>query len=137
MSALQPGSGGGLPAPSGPYPVGRLARHWVDPDRDELPPAPAGSKRELMVFVWYPAAREPAAQPAPYLPAGWDGVGSFWGFEAGGVRSHAYQDAPVAADRGQYPVLVFSPAGFPPLLLAAVLGEIASHGYVVVGLNHT
>jgi pimeloyl-ACP methyl ester carboxylesterase len=33
--------------------------------------------------------------------------------------------------------LIFSPAGFAPLCLAAILEEVASHGYVVVGVNHT
>jgi hypothetical protein len=28
-------------------------------------------------------------------------------------------------------------AGFPPLLPAAIAEELASHGYVVVGVNHT
>lgn len=37
----------------------------------------------------------------------------------------------------RYPVLVLSPSGFPPLLLAAIAEELASHGYVVVRVNHT
>ena len=38
---------------------------------------------------------------------------------------------------GRFPVLAFSPAGFPPLALAAIVEEIASHGYVVAGVTHT
>ena len=34
-------------------------------------------------------------------------------------------------------MLVQSQSGFPPLLLAAIAEELASHGYVVVGVNHT
>ena len=34
-------------------------------------------------------------------------------------------------------MLVLSPSGFPPLFLAALAEELASHGYVVVGVNHT
>jgi dienelactone hydrolase len=34
-------------------------------------------------------------------------------------------------------VLVLSPSGFPPLLLSTLAEELASHGYVVVGVNHT
>jgi dienelactone hydrolase len=34
-------------------------------------------------------------------------------------------------------VLLLSPSGFSPLLLAAIAEELASHGYVVVGVNHT
>src|SRR6478736_2660703 len=125
-----------LPASTGPYPVGRAAYHWIDQSRDEASPG-LGGKRELVVWAWYPAAPEPDAQPAVYLPAGWEPVGQFWGFRSEGLRSHAYPDAPLALDRARYPVLVFSPSGFPPISLAAILEEIASHGYVVVGINHT
>jgi predicted dienelactone hydrolase len=37
----------------------------------------------------------------------------------------------------RFPVLVLSPSGFPPLLLATLAEELASHGHVVVGVNHT
>lgn len=127
----------GLPAPNGPYPVGRLTCHWQVPSDDKLPPSHHGGRRELMVWIWYPAALQPGAQAAEYLPAGWEAVGQFWGFQAAGVRAHAYPAAPVALDRDRYPVLVFSPAGFPPFSLTAIIEEIASYGYVVVGINHT
>ena len=35
-------------------------------------------------------------------------------------------DAPVAGEQPSYPVLVLSPSGFPPLLLAATAEELAS-----------
>jgi dienelactone hydrolase len=47
------------------------------------------------------------------------------------------RDAAVATDQSTYPVLVLSPGGFLPLLLAAIGEELASHGYVVVGVNRT
>jgi pimeloyl-ACP methyl ester carboxylesterase len=34
-------------------------------------------------------------------------------------------------------VLVLSPSGFPPLFLTALAEELASHGHVVAGVNHT
>jgi hypothetical protein len=126
-----------LPTPTGPYAVGRTAYHWIDRSRDEAPPAGAGDKRELVVWIWYPAMPRPDARPAAYLPTGWEAVGQFWGFRADAARGHAYADAPLVDDRARYPVLVFSPAGFPPITLAAILEEVASHGYVVVGINHT
>jgi dienelactone hydrolase len=98
---------------------------------------PAGSGRELIGWAWYPAEPASGASPAPYLPPGWEPLGQFWGFAPAEARSHAYQDVPVASDRDRFPVLVFSPAGFPPLTLAAILEEVASHGYVVIGVNHT
>jgi hypothetical protein len=131
----QPGEG--LPAPTGPYAVGRTTYHWRDERRDERCSPDTDGKRELVVWVWYPAGPASDADRAAYLPAGWEAVGQFWGFQAAGLRSHAVANAPLAIDQTRYPVLVFSPAGFPPLSLAATLEEIASHGYVVVGINHT
>jgi pimeloyl-ACP methyl ester carboxylesterase len=44
-----------LPVLPGSYPVGRVIYHWVDSSRvDSAAPGP-GIKRELMVWVWYPA----------------------------------------------------------------------------------
>src|SRR5690349_85862 len=58
-----------FPRPSGPYAVGRTLYHWVDEAHaDEFAPNP-GTKRELVVWVWYPAA---APGPrAEYLPSQW------------------------------------------------------------------
>lgn len=126
---------GDLPAPSGPYPVGRVA--WHLPESADAPASGTGAGRELIGWAWYPAAPGPQASPAPYLPPGWEALGQFWGFEPADAHSHALQDAQVAGDRERFPVLVFSPAGFPPLALAAILEEVASHGYVVIGVNHT
>lgn len=72
-----------------------------------------------------------------YLPAGWEAAAQFLGVQADSVDSHAFQNARPATDQPSFPVLVFSPAGFPPLSLAAILEEVASHGYVVLGINHT
>lgn len=125
--------GVGLPAPTGPYRVGRRSIHWIDESRRE----PDGAPRELLVWIWYPAEADGSAPVAEYLPAGWEVAAGLWGFKADGVASHAVADPPVATGSERFPVLVFSPAGFPPLLLSAMLEEMASHGYVVAGINHT
>jgi pimeloyl-ACP methyl ester carboxylesterase len=122
-----------LPAPTGRYRVGRRSFHWIDAERRE----PNGDPRELVVWVWYPAQPEASTQEAEYLPSGWEAVGGFWGFRAAGLTSHSFAGAPVIAGSSRYPVLIFSPAGFPPLMLSALLEELASHGYVVCGINHT
>src|SRR5262249_43584383 len=105
--------------------------------RDETGSPEPGDKRELVAWVWYPAAPAPGAVPAPYLPTGWQGAAQFLGFQPDAVRGHAFADAPPAAEPATFPVLVFSPSGFPPMLLSAILEEMASQGYVVVGVNHT
>jgi hypothetical protein len=126
-------AGSTIPAPTGPYPVGRTNYHW----RDTAHGVATTESRELVAWIWYPAAPEPEAETAPYLPAGWEPVAQFLGFHAEAARSHAVEDAQLAAERASYPVLLFSPAGFPPVVLAATLEEVASHGYIVVGVNHT
>src|ERR1700687_4711803 len=57
-----------LPRPTGPFAVGRVSTTWVDTARvDPFAPAPA-QKRELVVWLWYPAQRADRAQPAEYFP---------------------------------------------------------------------
>src|SRR5882672_11481302 len=58
-----------LPVPSGPFAVGRIAYHWTDSSRREPFSLQMGAPREVMVYVWYPAAKSKVAgQTAPYLP---------------------------------------------------------------------
>ena len=65
-----------LPEPTGPYAVGRMEYDWTDQARtDPLAPR-ADTKRELVVWAWYPASRVPKAHPAPYLPPKWAQVNS-------------------------------------------------------------
>jgi predicted dienelactone hydrolase len=127
----------GLPAPTGPHEVGRVSFDWVDPDRVEIYSSNPQDRRELVLWVWYPAAPDPDAEWAAYLPEPWAPAGHFLGLDAAGLLSHAVADAAVADDQSTYPVLLLSPSGFPPLLLAAIAEDLASHGYVVVGVNHT
>ena len=60
-----------LLAPTDPYAVGGIEYDWVDQVRFD-PFAPhAGMKRELFLWAWYPAMREPGAKAEPYLPSKW------------------------------------------------------------------
>src|SRR5437588_5638074 len=50
-----------LPTPTGPFAVGRAIYDWTDDVRvDTLAPVP-GTKRELLVLIWYPSAAGPSA----------------------------------------------------------------------------
>ena len=125
-----------LPEPTGQHAVGRMSYDWVDSTRAEIYAADGKDRRELVVFVWYPA-KERAAEFAPYLPQTWLPAVEFLGINVAGLRSHAVLDASVAADDTAYPVLLLSPSGVPPLLLTAIAEELASHGFIVVGVNPT
>ncbi|WNG33474.1 hypothetical protein F0U60_07410 [Archangium minus] len=126
-----------LPEPTGPYEVGRVAFDWVDARREEPYSRSGHRPRELSAWLWYPAEPVPGAKPGPYLPAGWRLTSLFWRFQASRVRAHAVPGAPVARPRVRHPVLVFSPAGFPPLYYSSLFEELASHGYIVAAVSHT
>jgi predicted dienelactone hydrolase len=129
-----------LPEPTGPYAVGRVSYHWTDSSREESLTEGEGDKRELMAFVWYPAKKTgPSSATAAYLPGKWGGerqkeYGN-WSFATqrlGSVRTHAFEDAPVAGE-GRYPVLVMEPGLGPlPTDYTTLAEDLASHGYIVV-----
>src|SRR5258708_4759520 len=58
-----------LPAPTGTFAVGRAIYDWTDDANvDALAPV-AGTKRELLVWIWYPAAAGQSAATDEYLAA--------------------------------------------------------------------
>ena len=126
-----------LPDPTGPNAVGRVSYEWLDQDRAEIYSSNPDDRRELVVWVWYPAAADGSAVRAEYLPAAWAPNAQFLGLAVDGVRAHAIENATLADSATRYPVLLMSLSGFPPLLHSSLAEELASHGYVVVGVNHT
>ena len=129
-----------LPSPSGPATIGSISLHLIDNARWD-PFAPTRVRRSLMVTLWYPA-RKSTARAAAYLD---DGVAHVVDREldvpAGtfeSVRSHARNAATIAAHGGRgYPVVIYSP-GFGSWRNAstALVEELASHGFVVVTIDH-
>lgn len=134
-----------LPAPGGPFAVGRVGYDWVDQARPETLRPGANARRELMVWVWYPAAPPPGAAPAPYLPAAWAAaieqesvLGAFLTQNPAHVHAHAVADAPLAPAPRAFPVLLLEPGYGRIATDYTVLAEdLASHGYVVVGITPT
>ncbi len=134
-----------LPRPTGPHQaIGTTELHLVDEGRPD--PWVPGRTRELMVSVWYPAAK-PSGRTAPYLRPGvadvLSKVDALGVFKAGtvdwaGARTHAAESAPADARRGARPVVLYSPGfGVPRVLGTGVAEELVSRGYVVVTMDHT
>jgi predicted dienelactone hydrolase len=130
-----------FPKLTGPYPVSRTMFHWVEEAHpDEFAPNP-GTKRELVVWVWYPAAG-----PGPrteYLPERWrDALARSAGplmtnvltRDLARVQISSTEDATLPADQKRYPVLILRAGSSAPVTSYTALAEdLASHGYVVVG----
>lgn len=139
-----------LPAPTGPYRVGRALYDWTDHSRID-PFAPGGhTPRELSVWVWYPASPSPGATPAPYLPLAWQqaavGQGSGLTAALNGIghtpprliHAQAVADVPLSGIGQPFPVLIFAPGlGLAAYDYTTIAQDLASHGYVVVGVNPT
>ena len=124
-----------LPPPTGTHPIGRISTECEDRDRvDPYAPDPLTS-RKLVLWIWYPTDVGASGTPAEFLPPPWTPIADQLGVDVNGLHTAAVADAP-AADR-RSPVLLLSPSGFSPLFLGAIAEELASHGYVVVGVNHT
>src|SRR5438552_10250057 len=57
-----------LPTLTGPFAVGRVIYAWADETTDTLAPSPA-TKRELLVWIWFPSAAGPSVPMDDYVPA--------------------------------------------------------------------
>lgn len=132
-----------LSRPTGSYSVGMSTHFLKDISRchnDE-------KSRPLLVRIYYPSMEIPKEYP-PYLsdimhlykdkilrtysvsPEDLEYLDE--------IRDWATLDAPIDAENSPFPVLFFSP-GFlmAAQLYSSLIEEMASHGYVVVAINHT
>jgi predicted dienelactone hydrolase len=132
-----------LPNPTGQYQVGRTTFHWVDTSRvDSLSPQPY-SKRELIVWVWYPATISKTDTIVPYDRAPWEKETGEQGnlifrliFARDGkkIHPHSFQNPQLADKKTKFPVLLMkSGIGTLATDYTAYAEELASHGYIVVG----
>ena len=131
--------------PSGKYGVGTREYHWVDTSRKELNNEPGDTYRELMAYVYYPATHKSKKPVTPYdkdalarqkafvyskskIPAlllkGWDSIKTYAQKNVGIVQS-------------KYPVIIISNSASTMVQhYTWLLEELASQGYIVIGVNH-
>ncbi|MFD3535653.1 alpha/beta fold hydrolase [Streptomyces sp. NPDC058664] len=134
-----------LPAPTGPYPVGAVARHLVDPTRND-PWVPAIGVRELMVTVLTPAVPGGGFPRMPQLTPGAAGLFSVigplirphlprTGVDWAATLTHARAGAKPLP--GRRPVLLYSPGGGDSRAMGSSLAiDLASYGWTVVTVDH-
>jgi dienelactone hydrolase len=126
-----------LPAVTGPAAVGRTSIALTDAARPD-PFAADGRARELVAWIWYPAAPGSSGERAPYVPAAWTALvdnEAVFSQDLGALETNSIADAPLA---GRPPVVVLLPGlGAPVASYSALAEDLASHGYAVVGINPT
>lgn len=134
-----------LPAPSGPYAVGRAMYYWKAAASGGSAGAAAAGQREVIAWIWYPATANAAAPRAEYLPGPWSAaLAAREGFvmnklftrDVTRVRVHSVADADVSSERKKWPVVILRAGGAALTTDFTTLGEdLASHGYVVAGFD--
>jgi dienelactone hydrolase len=150
-----------LPTPTGSFAVGRAIYDWKDDAGvDTLAPVP-GTKRELLVWIWYPSAPGPSAAIDDYVPA-WmraartaraartgraagaaraavgpaPGLLGFLTRDLSKVHGHSASDADVSPRPRSFPVVIMRAGASAFVVNYSTLAEdLASHGYVVVGFD--
>jgi dienelactone hydrolase len=132
-----------LPTPSGPFAVGRAIYDWTDDAKlDTLAPVP-GTKRELLVWIWYPSAPGRSVAMDDYVPgqmrAAAGPPGGLLGLltrDVSKVHGHSIRNADVAPQQRSYPVVIVRAGASSEVWNYSTLAEdLASHGYVVVGFD--
>jgi hypothetical protein len=128
---------------TGRYAVGRTRLAWIDSERPER--FEPERKREIIAEVWYPA-KTGTGTAGIYVPeltaisARAIESGKLSGLEAWGlgqVRCCERADAEFAGIASRCPVVIFSPGNSTNVEFYAAYGEdLASHGFVVFGINH-
>ena len=124
-----------LPMPTGPYKVATQTRHLIDESRrDPFSDKPDGA-RELMIQIWYPA--DPSAGDLPMAPYRDRRITTLKSAHLALVESHSMLGGRLLRSESRYPVLLYTPSWSGIRTECTVqVEELASHGYVVVGIDH-
>lgn len=154
-----------LPLTRGAFSVGTTSYHLVDSSRKEsyrsevydirtqrlITSLPKTDRRELMIYVWYPAKAQSKAKTAPYIDEGFalasaESFGSAFGVPpvvfvklvTQTVQTNSIAKAAPVQSNERYPVVIFSPGfGATPKWYTSQIEQLVSQGYIVVGLNPT
>ena len=135
-----------IPAPDGSYEVGTTLYELTDSSRRELYSG-IDEARRFQIQVWYPAEPSATDERAPWMSraevfgpaiANYIEMPSFFLDHLALVELPAYRNAQVAAAEDGFPIILFSHGwnGFNAQNSGQAL-QLASHGYVVVGVQHT
>jgi hypothetical protein len=135
-----------IPASNGPYQVGTRIYELTDASRQEIYSG-RDEARRFQIQVWYPSEPSPSDERAPWMAnaeifapaiATYIDMPPFFLDHLKLVRMPAYKDSKVAPTAEGYPVILFSHGwnGFNAQNTGQAI-QLASHGYVVVGVQHT
>jgi hypothetical protein len=135
-----------IPTPSGPYQVGTRIYELTDSARPELYSG-KDEMRRFQIQVWYPSEPRPSDERAPWMAradifapaiATYIHMPAFFLDHLALVKTPAYKESNITPTENEYPVILFSHGwnGFNAQNTGQAI-QLASHGYVVIGVQHT
>lgn len=133
--------------PTGNYGVGKISHHWTDAARKEYNSKDVNFSRECMVYIYYPTNNKTNTSVMPYEKQALlrtkkfinslSGIPQFLFKSWDSLKTYTIEKAPLATDKANFPIIIFSHGmGTMVQHYTWILEELASHGYIVVGINH-
>jgi dienelactone hydrolase len=124
-----------VPSPLGPFAVGTRRLTVVDRSRRDPLEVTAGG-REVALQIWYPT--DAGGPRSPYAPAAVSrAIAQRERLPARALMFRANAHVGAAVAPGRFPVAIFSPGyGMTAYSYTALLEDLASNGYIVVGITH-
>jgi len=123
----------------GSYKVGHQMLDWTDKSRKEPATKDSSDFRIIPVQIWYPANLTAKGKTTAYRPR-IEAFRSKWGDESvnfmNAVKTFSIEEADLN-DNGPFDVFIFSHGwGSRSSSHSTMLSNLASYGYIVVGINH-
>lgn len=134
-----------FPEPTGISGVGKRQEHLVDKNRQET--NVSNGYRELMVHIWYPTNKETPRQKTFYDHDALTTTQKFINHQThiprwllyglGFTKTYTIDNAPISPDQKTFPIIIASHGSGPIIQeYSWLFEELASHGYIVIGINH-
>jgi predicted dienelactone hydrolase len=133
---------------TGNYSVGLKTVEWIDINRIDSYAAQKGKQRSLVAHVWYPASVTGKQKEMLYLgkklPFLQQAFSQFYKIPLPisqlllkNIKSRSYFNVELSKEKKQWPVILFTHGllGSPSDMYSVILEDLASHGYVVIGLD--
>jgi dienelactone hydrolase len=126
---------------NGQYRIGQVSDLLTDKSRND-PYEETKQGRKINITIYYPSNNIKGYRQAAYLDgeamAKSLGLPAFMGTYLKSVKSNSYINAPILKSKEKLPLVIFSHGlGAIPQAYRSIIEELASNGYIVVGVNHT
>jgi dienelactone hydrolase len=137
-----------LPKPTGPYNIGLAHYFFKNEARNDAFADNSKTKRAIALNLWYPTLQTKGKKTSylgtkmPYIKKIYAEKTNLPYFISSillkNLKTHAFKNGEVSNAQASYPVILFSHGlfGEPTEFYSALCENLASHGFIVVGIDH-